>query len=128
MARPLLLPLLLLGSCCHGPAVQLLPPTAIFRASGGPGAAGCFRSPTLLQTDSKLLALAAHHWDSHESPCNDVGLKVIVVRSSVDGITCVDRAAHRAGSNPHSCLLPPVALTDREHIHTAQVEPPDHRR
>jgi len=105
MARPLLLPLLLLGSCCHGPAVQLLPPTAIFRASG-PGAAGCFRSPTLLQTDSKLLALAAHHWDSHESPCNDVGLKAIVVRSSVDGITCVDRAAHRAGSNPHSCPWP----------------------
>ena len=60
----------------------------IFKASGA-SSAGCYRSPTLLATDTTLLAFAAHHWDTHESNCNDVGLKAIVVRSTIDGVTCV---------------------------------------
>jgi hypothetical protein len=82
---PLPLPLvpLLLASGVHGSQTQ-----SIFTASGA-GSAGCYRSPTLLSTDRVLLAFAAHHWDAHESECNDVGLKAIVIRSSVDGIECV---------------------------------------
>jgi hypothetical protein len=86
--------------CCCRPVALALPPaaaaaaaaataqpvTAIFTADG-PGVRGCFRSPTLLSTDTSVLAIAAHHWDRGESACNDVGLKAIVARSTVDGIT-----------------------------------------
>ena len=73
----------------------------IFQASG-PRSVGCYRSPTLLATDRTLLAFAAHHWDTHESECNDVGLKAIVVRSTIDGITCV----HAPASCPRPCQPP----------------------
>jgi hypothetical protein len=83
----------------------------IFHASG-PRSVGCYRSPTLLATDRTLLAFAAHHWDTHESECNDVGLKAIVVRSTIDGITCV-----------HSCtysyllLVPALPTPDSQRAH-----------
>ena len=97
------------------PAASALP-TAIFNASG-PGAAGCYRSPTLLSTGSRLLALAAHHWDSRESACNDVGLKAVVIRTSMDGVTCVcfrccSTLEGARGPPSHSaraaCSLPPT--------------------
>ena len=68
------------------PTAPTPPLSAVFASAPGPGALGCYRSPTLLSTGSTLLAIAAHHWDTATSPCNDVGLKAIVVRASTDGV------------------------------------------
>ena len=75
------------GGISTPPAGALTP---VFTATGAgvhnaSTGAGCFRSPTLLRVGSSLLAFAAHHWDTSKSPCNDVGLKAIVVRDSRDG-------------------------------------------
>ena len=58
--------------------------TSVFVAEG-PGAARCYRLPTLLSTGKTLIAFAEHRWDAPHGVCQDWGLKAIAFRTSVDG-------------------------------------------